>query len=246
MPHSPGRDGSTASPHPPGSTGWWADRDRLAARRRPRPGGLSTERIVQAAIEVLNDGGSAALTVRAVAERLDTSSGALYQHIASREELIVLVTDHYFGQVRIQPRGPDWRAGVEDLMREMRRILLGAPLPPSASTDKALWGPNTLRIVDAALGLFLDAGLPADQATYATAAIIDLVLGAVAIQRGNGGRGPEGAPDSNELGTFLEALPQDRYQALRTAGAAFLAASADDVFTQGMALLLDGVTSRLP
>ncbi|MCM3884348.1 TetR/AcrR family transcriptional regulator [Frankia sp. R82] len=229
----------------PGSMGWWADRVGAAARRRPRAGGLSTQRIVQAAIEVLNERGFEALTVRAVADRLDTSSGALYQHIASRDELIVLVADHYLGQARLRPgSGADWRTDVEELIREIRRILLEAPLPPSASTDRAIWGPGTLRIVDAALGLFLAAGLTNDQASFATAAIIDFVFGAVSIQRGSGGRGLHGAGDGDSIRTFLETLPGDQYTALRTAGPAFLAASADSVFAQGMAFVLDGVASR--
>ncbi|MCK9898246.1 TetR/AcrR family transcriptional regulator [Frankia sp. AgB32] len=200
---------------------------------------------MRAAIEVLDERGFEALTVRAVADRLDTSSGALYQHIASRDELIVLIADHYLGQARLQAgSGMDWRTGVEELMREMRRVLLEAPLPPSASTDRAIWGPGTLRIVDAALGLFLAAGLTNDQAGFATAAIIDFVFGAVAIQRGSGGRGPHGAGDADDISAFLNTLPPDQYLALRTAGPAFLAASAESVFTQGMALVLDGVTSR--
>ncbi|MCK9923960.1 TetR/AcrR family transcriptional regulator [Frankia sp. AgPm24] len=238
----PATDGSGADAHRPGSTVWWIDRVGVAARRRPRTGGLSTQRIVRAAIEVLDERGFEALTVRAVADRLDTSSGALYQHIASRDELIVLIADHYLGQARLHPGGgTDWRTDVEELMREMRRVLLEAPLPPSASTDRAIWGPGTLRIVDAALGLFLAAGLTNDQAGFATAAIIDFVFGAVAIQRGSGGRGPHGAGD---ISAFLNTLPPDQYLALRTAGPAFLAASADSVFAQGMALVLDGVASR--
>ncbi len=227
----------------PGSTRWWAERAAAADRRRPRTGGLSTARVVEAALQVLRECGFEALTVRAVADRLETSSGALYQHIASRDELIVLIADHYLGDVRLQGGGRGWRADVETLMREMRQILLDQPLPPSAAMGKAVWGPNTLRIIDAALGLFLDAGLTDEHATYATATMIDFVFGAAAIQRG-GGRGPNGATGTDERSQFHNSLPADQFPALRTAGAAFLAASADDVFTNGMALLLDGVTSR--
>lgn len=198
---------------------------------------------MEAALNVLREHGFEALTVRAVADRLATSSGSLYQHIASRDELIVLIADHYLGDVRIGRGGGGWRAGVEELMREMRRILIDQPLPPSAALGRAIWGPNTLRIIDAALGLFLDAGLTDEQATYATTALIDFVFGAAAIQRG-GGRGPDGAAGADERAAFGESLPANQFAALRKAGPTFLAASADDVFSQGMALFLDGVASR--
>src|SRR5262245_43738077 len=44
-----------AGPPEAGSARWWAERAASASRRRPRPGGLSSQRIVEAALDVLRE-----------------------------------------------------------------------------------------------------------------------------------------------------------------------------------------------
>lgn len=238
---------SETAPPEPGSIQWWSDRAAAASRRRPRAGGLSTERIIDGALEVLREGGLEALTLRAVAHRLGTSGTAsLYRHIASRDELIVLIVDHTLAEVRLDRTGRGWRADIEALMREIRRVILDQPLPSSAARSRSANGPNMLRVVDAALGLFLDAGLTDKQAAFATITMIEFVGGAVDIQRSTAGRGPTGSTGSAGFHQLLDDLPPGQLTALRTAGAHYLAASADDVFTSGLTVFLDGVARQLP
>ncbi|MBY8858020.1 TetR/AcrR family transcriptional regulator [Nocardia sp. CA2R105] len=229
----------------PGSARWWADRATTENRRRPRAGGLSTARIIEAALELLREGGVDALTVRAVADRLNTRSASLYRHIAGREELIALIADHVMGDIRISRTGRGWRADVEALMHEMRRVMLSQPLPASAARNTAGYGPNTLRLIDAALELFLEAGLAPEQAAYTTTAMIQLVAGGADIQRSAVGRGPSGATRSAGFAELLHDLPADRFAALRAAGADYVAAPADEVFTHTVQIFLDGMAAQL-
>lgn len=233
-------------PPEPGSALWWAQRAAAEGRRRPRAGGLSAARIIDAALEILRDGGLGALTVRGVADRLGTSSASLYRHIASREELIALIVDHVLGDIRLEATGRGWRADVEALMRELRRVILEQPLPASAARSRSTYGPNMLRLVDAALGLLRRAGLSDEQAAYAAITMIEFVAGSATIQRSVLGRTAKGAAGSDGFDELLGALPGDELPALRAAGAAFVAASVDEVFAHGVAVFLDGVTSQLP
>ena len=233
------------APAEPGSARWWAERAAAAGRRRPRVGGLSAARLVDAALEVLRTGGLEALTVRAVADRLDTSSASLYRHIASRDELIALIVDHVLGDIRLDRTGRGWRADIETLMRELRRVILDQPLPLSAARSRSTYGPNMLRLVDAALGLFRQAGLTDEQAAHTTITMIEFVAGSATIQRSTLGRTPHGAVGSDGFDQLLDGLPADHLPALRAAGTAFMTASDDDVFAHGMSVFLDGVTSQL-
>ena len=54
---------------------------------------LSREQIVDAAIELLDSGGEAALTFRALSERLATGPGAIYGHIADKSDLLTAACD---------------------------------------------------------------------------------------------------------------------------------------------------------
>jgi AcrR family transcriptional regulator len=58
-----------------------------------REDSLSRERIVQTAIELLDESGESGLTFRALSDRLSTGSGAIYWHIASKSELLTAACD---------------------------------------------------------------------------------------------------------------------------------------------------------
>ncbi|AQA06782.1 TetR family transcriptional regulator [Mycobacterium sp. MS1601] len=62
-------------------------------RGRPRGDALSRERIVAAAIEMLDEEGEGALTFRQLTARLGTGSGAIYWHVADKEELLAAAAD---------------------------------------------------------------------------------------------------------------------------------------------------------
>jgi AcrR family transcriptional regulator len=65
-----------------------------ATKRTERRGRtLSRERIVETAIEILDSDGEGALTFRALATRLATGSGAIYWHIADKDELLSAATE---------------------------------------------------------------------------------------------------------------------------------------------------------
>ncbi|MBB5960667.1 AcrR family transcriptional regulator, partial [Saccharothrix tamanrassetensis] len=64
-----------------------------ARRPRRRNQVLSRERIVDAAIELLDAGGEDALTVRAMTGRLATGPGAVYHHVGTRDELLDAATE---------------------------------------------------------------------------------------------------------------------------------------------------------
>jgi AcrR family transcriptional regulator len=57
-------------------------------RTRRRADALSKERIVEAAIEILDADGESALTLRALTAGLATGSGAVYWHVASMNDLL--------------------------------------------------------------------------------------------------------------------------------------------------------------
>ncbi len=66
---------------------------------RRRTDALSKDRIVEAAIEILDAGGESALTFRALAARLTTGTGAIYWHVANKDELLEAATDDVIDRV---------------------------------------------------------------------------------------------------------------------------------------------------
>ena len=74
----------------PVKMGSWRPATQRAERRTDA---LSKERIVEAAIEILDAEGESALTFRALAARLATGTGAIYWHVANKDELLAAATD---------------------------------------------------------------------------------------------------------------------------------------------------------
>jgi AcrR family transcriptional regulator len=89
-------------------------------RNERRTDALSKERIVEAAIEILDTQGESALTFRALAARLATGAGAIYWHVANKNELLAAATDDVVARVMIDVVG---NAQPRDAIRA---IALGA------------------------------------------------------------------------------------------------------------------------
>jgi AcrR family transcriptional regulator len=68
-------------------------------RTERRTDSLSKERIVEAAIEILDAGGESALTFRALAARLATGAGAIYWHVANKNDLLAATTNDVIARV---------------------------------------------------------------------------------------------------------------------------------------------------
>lgn len=195
----------------PGTAEWWAAHAARLARRRPRPGGLTIERIVDAAVAIIDADGLDGLTVRNLASRFETSSATLYRHVASVEELRVLVVDHVIGEVVVPPASAPPAERVIALGLELRRVLLAHPGVVPALPAAPLLGPNSRRGADAGFAALLDLGLPEEEAVPAYLALVDFVLGSVFFDSASGVHGRALGIDGDQvvasgLRTFLRGL----------------------------------------
>jgi AcrR family transcriptional regulator len=227
-----------------GSGEWWRDRRVRQGRRRPRADGLTIERITKAALAVVDDDGLEALTVRRLADDLGTGSASLYRHIASREELLVLLADQVIGEVRFPPDEMTGREKVEWVARELRRVLVDHHNLLPALTASPLLGPNALRGSERGLAYLLEAGFEPAAAVPAFLVLIDYVLGTVYFdtsRAGGGSRGREQGPAE-----LFEALPADGFPTLWANEGAIERSLADDVFEFGLGTFLDGLERRFP
>lgn len=207
-----------------GSAAWWAARAARTARRRPRADGLTIERIVDAAVQLVDAEGLGALTVRRLADDLGTGSASLYRHVASRDELIVLMVDRVIGEVVLPEPELPGRERVEQLAHELRRVLLDHAQLLPALTAAPLLGPRAVEGSGVGLESMLAAGYPPRVAVPAVLALIDFVLGTVYFDTSSAGRS---FAASRELGGSAPDVP-----------------SADDVFEFGLQTFLAGLEHR--
>lgn len=81
--------------------------------------GLTIGAILEAALKIADREGLAGLTFRKLGEALGASAMALYRHVESRDELLLLTFDFALGRPPEQHQAPDWRAGLEEWARAL-------------------------------------------------------------------------------------------------------------------------------
>ena len=206
----------------------------VGSRTRGRPPRIGRRQIVDAALAL----GLDAFTMQGIAEHLGVSTPALYSHVRGRAEVLELVSAALVERMQaFDSPADDWRGWLEDFAAEVRQHLA-----PSASVLAAdLRGPaTTLRLGVGERGLrqLLDRGLTPLEAGRAVWLVFRLALTA----------GPRStaalAGLVDDTGDVLgPASP--RFPATRAVHDALVDGSPYDTFDHDLALVLDGIGSRL-
>ncbi|MEV6416449.1 TetR/AcrR family transcriptional regulator [Kribbella sp. NPDC051718] len=156
----------------------WGLRD--VTKRGPKPS-LSVGDITRAAIELADAEGLAAVSMARVAERLGNSTMALYRHVKSKDELLVLMSDAALERPEPLPAGSDWRAGLtfwaKGVLTAVRRHRWYSKLPISGPPA----GPNNLAWFDSALGALKDTGLSEESKVGIVMGLMTYVQGEIRL-----------------------------------------------------------------
>src|SRR5262245_61220857 len=123
--------------------------------REPKPG-LTVDRIVEAAIELADADGLDAVSMSRVAERLGFTAMSLYRHVASKDDLLVLMQDAALGPPPpLDPSVAGWRARLERWCTDMLAVLnrhpwwLQVPIsPPPPTPAQVGWLDRGLAAMD--------------------------------------------------------------------------------------------------
>jgi AcrR family transcriptional regulator len=226
----------------------WQRTPTRAARRRRDP--ISKEAIVAAAIRLMDAEGFDALSMRRIAEELDTGAASLYWHVGSKDGLLDLVFDELIGEVTVpDPDPPRWREQVKDLARAQRAGTLRHPYVVRVSIGRIPMGPNALVFSERTLAILRAGGLPPRLAVRASHLLISTVNGFTIDETGVSGTGPDGAnapvaDAAAAAGSYLATLPPERFPNLVSLAQEFADADRDarfelliDIFVDGLARL---------
>ena len=139
--------------------------------------------MLAAAHQLLVEDGVEALTMRALAERLDVSPNALYSHVASKTELIDTLLDDVLAAVKspdIETEDPS--VGLHQIMASTYGVLLDHPdLVPLYVARQGARGPNAQRLGEVMLGLLARVGVTGRQALEARRVLIVYTVGFAAF-----------------------------------------------------------------
>jgi AcrR family transcriptional regulator len=100
-------------------------RESPGAAEKPAP--LSREQIVQAAIELADEGGIDAVSIRRIAARLGVGATTLYWHVRSKSDLYELMFDAAFSELPLPEPTGDWRKDLREVTLSGHEIFRRSP-----------------------------------------------------------------------------------------------------------------------
>jgi len=170
---------------------------------RGREAALSRDQIVAAAIDLLDRGGEAGLTFKALAERLATGPGAIYNHIASKTDLVAAAADAIVADVQ---RGRLETGDAEDALRNFALGMFDA-IDAHPWVGGALMRvpgqPPLLRILEAVGQDIRALGVPAEGEWASAMAVFNYIVGVGGQNAANAQLARAQALDRTEVLTSL-------------------------------------------
>jgi len=129
-------------------------------------------------MSILDSGGPDALSTRRLARELGVRAPSLYNHFATKEEILDAVGDAIIEQVDLSMFGrEDWPTALVQWARGYRKALAAHPnVVPFVARGPAL-RPASLALADAVYGALVDAGWPPSYATRIGATMRYFVAG---------------------------------------------------------------------
>jgi AcrR family transcriptional regulator len=237
--------GDAEVPTPP-----WRKVRRQAPPRRP----VTQDLIVDAALELLDREGLDGVSMRQVAQHLDTGPATLYAHVSNKEELLELMLDRVAGEIETPEPDPErWQEQVKEIARSMFRVLSAHADIARVSLATVPTGPNALRVAERLLTILLAGGVPARTAAWGIDRLFlyisaDAYEGSLhhAKQRASGKDLEQYIADFlGQVRGYLANLPPEHFPNTVKHVDDLVSAEGDERFEFGLDLFVQGLAARV-
>jgi AcrR family transcriptional regulator len=227
----------------------WQRSPRRPSRARRDP--ITVEAITDAAIKVLDSEGLDGLSMRRVADALNTGPASLYWHVGNKDGLLDLIFDQLIGEMRVPaPQGGRWKEQLKEVALDQRATILRHRDLVAISMGRIPMGPHALRYTEAVVAILRAGGVPDDLAVSGYLLLFALVNGFTMDEMAEPVTGSAGSDGSREslspsaVSGYLASLPADQFPNI-TAVAPYFAQWDNDVqFGMLVDLYVDGLAQR--
>ena len=153
---------------------------------RPRTPLLSRERIRDVALELIDEHGLSALSMRRLADALGVQAASLYTHYATKDDVLDAVANRLIAQVDTSGFEQGWRQGLLTWARSYHAALAAHPNAAPIIASGTQRRDEFLAMANAVHGGLVGAGWPARRATEISGAVKYLVIGAASTPFASG------------------------------------------------------------
>jgi AcrR family transcriptional regulator len=220
-----------------------------STRDRPAKPPLSEDAVVDAALTVLLSEGLEAVTMRRVAQALDTGAASLYVYVAGRDGLLQAMLSRVTATIELEAPDPSrWRDQLHALLRRMYQALVAHPGIAALTLGDPPTTEPVLLVVENLLGILLAGGIVPQDAAWACDLFILLVTGVAGEEDARHARGSGAIFDHHkqidELYKTFAGLPTDRFPLLAAHASEMVAGDGDERFRFAIDVVIDGVVAR--
>jgi AcrR family transcriptional regulator len=222
-----------------------APRTRPIVSRRERPAkpALTREGIIAAAVGVMQAEGLAKVTMRRLAQELDTGAASLYVYLRNTAELHAAMLEQLLGQVDLSPvtAAGDWRDRLTEILTSYTSILFGQPGLAQSVLVTRPSGPAYLSLAEAILELLSAGGVPPARAAWA----VDLLLHfatSTAAEQGTRHRAADADDEQDALAAALREAPADTFPQIAALGTELMSGAGPGRLNWGFRVLITGIT----
>lgn len=208
---------------------------------------LSRQRVFQCAVDLADDSGIAALTIRSLAQNMGTKPMSLYYYVANKDEILDGIVDMVFSEVDLPSPEGDWRDEMHRRAHNMRAALKRHPWAVGLVESRSSPGPATLMHHEATLATLRAGGFSIRMTAHAYA-LLDSYIYGFAVQEAS--LPFEGRDTAAEItNPILERFSTGQYpHMVEIAVEHVLKPGYDfgDEFDFGLKLILDGLSNLVP
>jgi AcrR family transcriptional regulator len=218
----------------------------MSAARKPNARlPLSYELVIDTALNLADEEGIEALSMRHLGQALGVKAMSLYNHVANKEALLDGLVDRVFAEI-VTP-APDglWAAEMRKCAVSKRDALQRHPWAVGLLESRTNPGPENLRHHDAVLGCLHSAGLTVTDVVHAYSAIDSYVYG-FALQQVS--LPFDNAAEQKEvMEAMMQASPMTDYPHSAKLGMELMRTGYEysDEFEWGLDVLLEGLGAAL-
>jgi AcrR family transcriptional regulator len=138
---------------------------------------LSRDRILSTAVDLADQGGIEAASMRKIAQELGVVPMALYKHVGNKEELLDGMVDVVVGEIDPPLSDVDWKTAVRERILSARRALLHHPWASRVIESRTQPTPTLIAYMDSMIGLFRAGGFSMDLTHHALHAMGSRLMG---------------------------------------------------------------------
>ena len=221
-----------------------APEPRPAASRRERPAkpALTRAGIVAAALRIMQAEGLDRVTMRRLAQELDTGPASLYVYLRNTAELHAAMLEELLSRVDLTPvaAAGDWQERLIQVLFSYTYILFGQPgLAQSALVTRPN-GPAYLSLAEGILALLSAGGVPPSRAAWA----VDLLLHfatSTATEQGTRQRAIDADDEVDAVVAALRDAPAASFPHIAALGPELMSGEGPDRLRWGFSVLINGI-----